>query len=330
MRITLWALRRLATAAVTLLGVSILVFAAARMLPGGFEDLVLGPLASPERRAEVTEQYGLDDGIATQYGRWIASAARGDLGTSFVSGLPVTSELRDRLGPTITIGAMAMAATFALGVPLGFATAVRSGSARPDGRRRRGGAAGRLVSALGVSVPEFVLASVVVFLFSRYSLGLSIGDYVSWGEDPLGHLRSLLLPAAVLSVFCIAATARATRDSVANVLVEPHVTAAVARGETPWHILRHHVARNAALPILTITTTIAATLLGGTVIIETIFDVPGVGSYLVAALNRRDYAVTQAGVLLAAAAFIASSVTVDLLAAFVDPRVASRLGSVQR
>lgn len=326
MRLALWTLGRVAAAALTLLGVSVLVFVTARLLPGGYADIVLGPLATDEQRARVTAEYGLDENVVVQYWRWLQAALGGDLGTSYVSRLPVTTELGDRIGVTLVIGAMATAATFVVGVPLGFATAVRSSGGRGGGR----GAVGRLVSALGVSVPEFVLASVAVFLFSRYSLGLSVGDYVAWGDDPIGNLRSLLLPSAVLAVFCIAATARATRDAVANVLVEPHITAAVARGETPLHILRHHVARNAALPVLTITSTIAAALLGGAVIVESIFDVPGVGSYLVAALDRRDYAVTQAGVLLAAALFIASSLVVDIVAAFVDPRVSARLGSIRR
>ncbi len=186
-------------------------------------------------------------------------------------------------------------------------------------------AAGRLLSGLGVSLPDFVFGSLVVYIFSRYSLGLTVGGYVPLTQDPVANLRAMLLPAGVLSLFAIAATAKTTRDAVLNVLVEPYVTAAVARGESPRFIIAHHVLRNAAVPILIVTTTITAYLLGGAVIVESLFNLPGVGVYLVQAISRRDYAIVEAGVLLSATVFIVMNVTVDLLAGMIDPRV-SRAG----
>ena len=230
-------------------------------------------------------------------------------------------ELASRLPVTALLAAMAMVLTLAIGVPLGVyaGTHARSG---------RGGIATRVVSTIGISFPEFVLGCVVVFLFSRFDLGLRVGTFVSPTSDLGGGLASLVLPAVVLSVFCIAATARTTRDSVLSVLVEPHISAAIARGETPGFIVRHHVLRNALIPVLTLTATTMAYLLGGAVIVERVFNVPGIGSYLVLALDRRDYTVIQAGVLLATVVFVLSSLLIDVITGFADPRIS--LGRKER
>lgn len=316
MRLALWWVGRAASSAVTLLGVSVLIFAAVRMMPGGFAQTILGPFATPEQKAELAARYGLDQPVFVQYGHWLSAVARGDFGTSMISREPVASELWARLPVTGELTLFAVALAVLLGVPLGVLTAVR---ARPGG----GAAVGRLVSGLGVSVPEFVLGSLAVFLFSRYALGLPVGGYVPFAEDPGGNLLSLVLPSAVLSLFAISITARTTRDAVLGVLVEPYVTAAVARGESPWFIVRHHILRNAAAPVVTLTATIAAYLLGGALVVEYVFNLPGIGSYVVQAVARRDYAVVQAGVLLAAAVFIALNVVVDLLVGLIDPRLAA-------
>jgi peptide/nickel transport system permease protein len=286
---------------VTLLGISVLIFAAVRLMPGGFAETILGPFATPEQKAALAARYGLDQSVFAQYGRWLSAVGSGDFGVSMISREPVATELLARLPVTARLTLLAVGAAVLAGVPLGVLTALR---ARPGG----GGAAGRLLSGLGVSVPEFALGSLLVFAISRY--GLQTDGYV--------------LPAAVLSIFAISATARTTRDAVLGVLVEPYITAAVARGETPWFIVRHHILRNAAAPVLTLIATITAYLLGGALIVEYLFNLPGVGSYLVQAVGRRDYAVVQAGVLLAAAVFIFMNVLIDLLVGLVDPRLGRR------
>lgn len=314
MRLLYWWSGRTLSAAAALLGVSILIFAAVRRMPGGYAQVVLGPFATPEREAELTALYGLDDSIAVQYGRWISGASRGDFGVSLLSGEPVGVELWARLPVTAELTVLAASAAVLIGVPLGVLTAVR---ARPDG----GAAAGRLASGLGVSLPEFVLGSIVVFVFSRFALGLTVGGYVPFTEDPGANLRAMILPAGVLSVFAISAAARTTRDAVLGVLVEPYVTAAVARGESPWFIVRHHVLRNAAIPVVVVMTTVTATLLGGAIIVEYLFTLPGIGSYVVLGITRQDYAVVQAGVLLAAAMFIVMNLVADFLVGLIDPRL---------
>ncbi|RBM22190.1 ABC transporter permease [Prauserella sp. PE36] len=317
MRLFSWWLRRALSAVVTLFLVSILIFAASRLMPGGFAEVVLGPFATPEQKAEVAAKYGLDESIVVQYWLWLTTALTGDFGISMISGEPVTTEFGLRLPVTAELALFGVAAALLIGVPLGVWTAVRAG-----GRRGRA-ALGRLASGLGVSVPEFVLGSIVVFLFSRYALGLTVGGYVPVGEDPVGNLQSMLLPAAVLSVFVIAVTARTTRDAVLGVLVEPYITAAIARGESPGFIVVRHVLRNASIPVVTVLTTVTAYLLGGAVIIEYLFNLPGVGTYIVQAVGRRDYAVVQAGVLLAAVVFIVMNTLTDAAAGVLDPRFGS-------
>ncbi|MGN9841129.1 ABC transporter permease [Nonomuraea sp. H19] len=314
MRLLMWWSGRALSSAATLLGVSVLIFAAVRLMPGGFAETVLGPFATAEQKAELADRYGLDQPVFMQYGHWLAAVAGGDFGISMISRQPVGTELLARLPVTAELTVLAVIASVLAGVPLGVLTAVR---ARPGG----GGAAGRLLSGLGVSVPEFVLGSLVVFVFSRYALGLQVGTWVPLTGDPAANLATMVLPAAVLSVFAISVTARTTRDAVMGVLVEPYVTAAVGRGESPWFIVRHHILRNAATPVVTLLGTITAYLLGGALIVEHVFNLPGVGSYIVQAVGRRDYAVVQAGVLLAALVFILMNVLIDLLVGVLDPRL---------
>lgn len=310
-----WSAGRVLSAAITLVGVSVLIFVAMRLMPGSYEDIVLGPLASADARAQLAAAYGLDQPILVQYFAWIGQVATGELGTSYVTQTSVGAEMLQRIPVTAALTALALVITLAVGIPLGVWTGLRSGE-------KRGGAGGRIASSIGISVPEFVLGSVAIFVFSRFSLGLRVGGFADIGAGLVPTLQALILPAAVLSVFCVAATARTTRDAVMSVLVEPHITAAVARGESVGHIVRHHVLRNAAIPVLTLLGTITAYLLGGAVIVETLFNLSGLGAYLVTGLGRRDFAVVQAAVLFAAAVFIIVSLALDLITSAVDPRVA--------
>lgn len=316
MRLVRWLPGRLLSAAVVLLGASALIFIALRSMPGDFAQLILGPLADEAQRQEVRETFGLDRSMPEQYLLWLGAALRGDLGVSMATGVPIAEAFALRLPVTFVLAAMALIFTIVIGIPLGVVTGTNA-------RTAGGSIAGRLFSGLGISVPEFVLGAVLVFLFSRFALGISVGTFVSPFDDLGGGLRSLLLPAITLALFCIAATARITRSAVLGVLVEPHVGAAVARGESKWFIVRHHILRNAMIPVLTLVATLAAYLLGGAVIVENIFNVPGFGSYLFAALGRRDYSVIQAGVLLVTAIFVLASVLIDLSTGLVDPRVSA-------
>ncbi|MFF2186211.1 ABC transporter permease [Streptomyces sp. NPDC058155] len=315
-----WVLGRLTAAALTMTGVSVLIFAAVRAMPGRYSDLVLGPLATTADKAEAARRFGLGGSLPEQYGHWLLNAVQGDFGISMASRTPVSAEFAARLPVTLTLTGLALALTVLVGIPLGVYTGTRG---------KGGGRTGRLLGSLGLSVPEFVLGSLVVFLFTRYSLGLTVGEYVPWSQDPVRSALSLLLPACVLAVFCVAAVARSTRDAVLGVLVEPHIAAAVARGASVAFIVRHHVLRNASIPVLTLTATLSAYLLGGAVIVERLFNAPGLGSFLVDGLDRRDYAVVQTGVLLAAAVFITTNLLIDLVCGLVDPRISALAGKAR-
>ncbi len=305
---------RLMTALAVVMGASILIFVAVRSLPGDFAQLLLGPLASDAAKDAVREAFRLDRSLPEQYWAWMTSALRGDFGISVASQTPVLDEFAVRAPTTALLALMAMTITLAVGIPLGVYAGTRPA-------RGRSAVAGRLLGSIGISIPEIVLGSLVVYLFSRFDLGLSVTGFVSARDDLGGAILSLLLPALVLSVFCVAATARTTRDAVMGVLVEPHILAAVSRGERPWFIVRHHVLRNALIPVFTFTATIFAYLLGGAVLVESVFSVPGLGSYLVQGLGRRDIAVVQTGVLLATVVFVVCSLLIDVVTALVDPRV---------
>lgn len=321
MRLLVFLAPRLLIAALTMLGVALLVFVAIRLLPGGFADVLLGPFATPEARALIAAQYGLDQSTAVQFAKWLTALLHGDFGISMVNRRPVLDELLRRLPVTTEIAVLTLGLAVGIGLPLGVASGVAA-----SGRGK--GTTGRLIGALGASVPEFVLGSALIFIFSRWSLGLRVGGFVPLTEDPWGNLLSVILPTASLAVFGIALILRTTRDAVLRVTTEGHVLAAVARGDTPWCIVRHHVLRNAAIPIVTVATTYFGFLLGGAVIAEILFSIPGIGYYVFSSLEGRDYAVVQAGVLMASFAFVSLSMFADLAYALLDPRIgASRSGT---
>lgn len=315
MGLTLFVARRVAIAAVTILVITVVVFAAMQQLPGGYEDVMLGPRATPEQRAQVAARYGLDDPAVVQYGRWLSAAARGDLGTSFTSGQPVRDEFARRAPATLQLMLMALLFAVVVGVPLG----VIAGFARS--RVSRG--ASRFTGALAMSVPDFVLGSVLLYVFSSWSLGLTVGGYVPFTSDPVTSLRSTVLPAVTLGLFGVALVMRTQLSSVRTVASQTFVAAAVGRGEDRRAIIRSHILRNASIPLVTVVAVLSGYLISGSVIAETIFSVPGLGVFFVNAVQARNYAVVQAGVLVAAVVFVTVNMLADVLYAVLDPRVAA-------
>lgn len=316
MRIARYVIPRLLVAFVTLLGVSVLVFGVMQFIPGGFEDMLLGTMATEEARVRVRAKFGLDQSVVVQYFRWLGAALQGDFGISLVTQKSVAAEILRRAPTTFQLAVMATIIAVTVGLSMGILAGLTNA-----GRLQR--TLGRLIGALGASVPDFVLGSAFIFIFSVWSLGLTVGGFVPFDEDPITNLRAMVLPAITLGVFGIALILRTSRDAVLNVMTEPHITAAVARGETIGTIVRHHVLRNASVPILTVTATYVGYLLGGAVIVEVLFSVPGVGLYVFNALDNRDYAVVQAGILMAATIFIVINMMADVVYAILDPRIGS-------
>ncbi|WP_296763192.1 ABC transporter permease [Sediminimonas sp.] len=316
MRLLLYLLPRVAAALITLLGVSVLVFLALRMIPGGYADILLGPFVTPEAREAISQRYGLDQPMIVQYWRWLVSLLQGDFGISMVTQKPVIHEFIRRAPVTLELAFIALGLALAVGLPLGVASGIRRGG-------RKGLDAARVVGAIGASVPDFVVGSVLIFIFSVWSLWFRVGGYVPFTDDPVGNLQTMLLPGLTLSLFGIALVLRTTRDAVLRVMTEGYITAAVARGETPRAIIRLHILRNAAIPVVTVVTTYFGFLLGGAVVVEVLFSIPGFGLFTFNGLLNRDYAIVQAGVLLAAGVFVAINMTADFLYAVIDPRVGS-------
>lgn len=316
MRLFLYLLPRVAAALITLLGVSVLVFLALRLIPGGYADILLGPFVTPEAREEISQRYGLDQPVAVQYGRWLIALLQGDFGVSMVTQKPVIHEFLRRAPVTLELAFIALGLALLVGLPLGVASGIRRAG-------RKGLDAARVVGAIGASVPDFVIGSVLIFIFSVWSLWFRVGGYVPFTEDPVGNLRTMLLPGLTLALFGIALVLRTTRDAVLRVMTEGYITAAVARGERPGAIIRLHVLRNAAIPVVTVVTTYFGFLLGGAVVVEVLFSIPGFGLYTFNGLLNRDYAIVQAGVLLAAVVFVLINMTADFLYAVIDPRVGS-------
>lgn len=304
----------------TLFVVCGLVFGAVHLVPGSYAEIVLGPFSSPVARAALTREFGLDRPLVVQFAEWLRHVLTGDLGTSLGSGESVSGQLARRLPVTAEVAVLSLVPVAVVGLPL----ALVSGLAQ--GRTARG--VSRLAGSLAMSTPEFVLGSLLVYLFSRYSLGLPVGGgYVSPADDIGQNLAAMVLPALTLSVFGIALVVRTGRDAVGRVVSLPHVTAALARGEGMGHVVRRHVLRNASIPVVTVVATFTGYLMGGAVIVENLFSLPGLGQAVLTAINGRDYAVVQGTVLVAAAVFITINLLADFTYGLLDPRIRAEQGS---
>src|SRR5215204_6243347 len=301
-------LRRLALLIPVLLGVSLVVFTLVRLIPGDATLLAIGvdQRITPEQRELVRKSYGLDQPQPVQYARWMQHVLQGDLGTSLRTRRSVNEELRLRLPVTIELTLLAALLGTVPAMAVGVVAAVRRNSALDY--------AATIGTLIGVSVPNFLLATLLVLVFSLWLRWL----------PPIGYLRTMLLPALSLSLPLAAVLMRNTRSAVLEVLGQEHVRVARAKGLTDRRVLGRHVILNASLPILTVVGIQVASLLGGTVIIETIFALPGIGRYIYEAIANRDYPVVQGVTIVVAAIFVVVSMTVDILYAVLDPRLRTR------
>jgi peptide/nickel transport system permease protein len=308
-------LRRLALLAPVLLGVTVIVFTLIRLIPGDATLLAIGvdQRITPEQREIIRKSYGLDQPLPVQYLRWMEHLLQGDLGTSLRTRRSVNEELRLRLPVTIELAVLAAILGTIPALTAGVIAAVRRNSALDY--------LATIATLIGVSVPNFLLATVLVLIFSLWLRWLPPIGYVELEKDPLGNLKSMLLPSLSLSLPLAAVLMRNTRSAVLEVLGQEHVRVARAKGLTERRVLNRHVILNASLPILTVAGIQVASLLGGTVIIETIFGLPGIGRYIYEAISNRDYPVVQGVTIVVATLFVLVSLTVDLLYAVLDPRL---------
>jgi len=308
-------LRRLLLLIPVLLGVSILVFTMIHAIPGDPTQILVGTdqLITDEQRAVIREKYGLDEPLPVQYGKWIGQVLQGDLGTSVRTRRALTYELRLRLPVTIGLTLLAGLLGTIPAVAVGVLAAVRRNS-RLDYFATVG-------TLLGISIPNFLLATLLVLLFSVKLKWLPPIGYVSFRDDPAQNLKVMIMPAISLALPLAAILMRNTRSAVLEALSSDHVRVARAKGLSEGTVLSRHVLRNASIPIITVAGIQVATLLGGTVIIERIFSLPGIGSYIVDGINNRDYAVVTSVTLVMSTIFVLVSLFVDILYAIMDPRL---------
>jgi peptide/nickel transport system permease protein len=308
--------QRLVGAIPTLVGVSLLVFLFIRLIPGDAIAARLGTSTAltPEQLASLRAYFGLDQPLLLQYWTWLTSLLRGDAGYSIRTGRPVLVEIAERLPATLELAAAAAAIAIALGVPLGLLSAVRP--------RSRVDLAVRIGGLIGLSLPSFWLGTLIIVFFSLYLRWLpNTGGYVDFVHDPLRNLSLLLFPSVTLGLALAAATMRMTRSAMLEALDADHVRTARAKGLGSATVLRRHVLKNGLIVVVTLLGIQVGQLLGGAVVVEEIFSVPGVGRMLLTAIVQRDYALVQGGVLVIAILFVAVNIAVDLLYVYLDPRI---------
>ena len=307
---------RLIGAIPTLLGVSVLTFLFIRLIPGDAIAARLGTSTAltPEQLAGLRAYFGLDQPLYQQYWTWLTSLLHGDFGYSIRTGRPVLVEITERLPATLELAAAATLIAVLIGLPLGLLSAMRSNS-RADVVARIGG-------LIGLSLPSFWLGTLIIVLFSLYLRWLpNTGGYVDFIRDPLANLALIVLPAVTLGVALAAATMRMTRSAMLDVLGADYVRTAWAKGLSRGLIIRRHVLKNGLIVVVTLLGIQVGQLLGGAVVVEEIFSIPGVGRMLLAAIVQRDYALVQGGVLVIAILFVLVNIFVDLLYGYLDPRI---------
>ena len=304
---------RLALTVPILLGVSIIAFGLMRALPGDFAEAAAGTTAVSAEVLETTRRnLGLDGSIWSQYVTWLGKALTGDLGNSFATKRPVTSELLPRLAVTAELTLIAGLLAMAMGVATGLA------SARMRGRTDW---AVRGWNSLLLAVPNFVVATLIVLLFGLYFPTIGIFNYVPFATNPIANIGSLLLPALALALTVSVTISENTRAAVLEVSSQDYVMVARAKGLLARTILGNYLVRNALTPVITVTGLQLAALLGGSILIETIFTILGMGQYLFDSVSRRDYPVIQAIVLVSSTIVLLMNVLVDIAYARVDARV---------
>jgi peptide/nickel transport system permease protein len=309
-------LQRLAATVPVLLLVTAGVFALLHLTPGDPIDAMMAESADATAKASLRAELGLDRPLHVQYVAWMGRLLRGDLGHSIRNGEPVLENVSRRIRPSLQLALLAMAISLLVAFPVGIASAVR--------RNTSVDRVGTTFALFGICMPNFLLALLLIFLFGVTLRWLPISGYVDPAEELVDGLRSLALPAVTLGLALAAVVTRTLRSSMLEALTEDYVRTARAKGLSEWRVVRGHVLRNALIPVVTVLGLQLGTLIGGAVITEYVFALPGIGRLVVDAVFARDYPLVQGVVLLIAVGFIASNLVVDLLYGLIDPRIRHR------
>jgi peptide/nickel transport system permease protein len=299
----------------TLLGLTVLIFLMLRLIPGTVVEQMIGAdaVASPAMVAELKRFFGLDQPWYVQYGRWLGQLAHGDLGTSWRTGKPVVALILERLPVTLELTLFSMTFALLLGIAAGIVSAVR--------RDRAVDNVTRVGTLLGLSVPVFWQGTMLILFFSLYLRWMPPVVWVDFSADWRRNLTIMVLPALCLGTASAANVARTTRSCMLDVLGSEYVRTAAAKGLTDRVVVLKHALRNALIPVVTVAGLQIGILLGGTVVVEEVFTLPGIGRLVLWSIYQRDYPLTQSTILFIAVLFMAINLAVDLLYGYLDPRI---------
>jgi peptide/nickel transport system permease protein len=304
---------RLLSALPILLIVSLITFAMIHLIPGDPAAAIAGLSATPEQIANIRHDLGLDQPLATQFVRWYANLLHGDLGRSLLLGQPVLEATLFRLPVTIGLSLYALVITLVIGLVTGVLAALRQNTWIDQ--------AAMMFAMIGISLPNFYLGLLMIILFAVDLGWLPSGGYVSLWDNPLGWLAGMTMPAVSLALLLAGLLARITRSTMLEVLRQDYIRTARAKGLPRRLVVVKHALSNALIPIVTVIGIIVSLLISGSVVTETLFSIPGVGQLLTQAVLNRDYPMVQGGLLIVTALLVLVNIGVDVIYAFLDPRV---------
>jgi peptide/nickel transport system permease protein len=308
--------RRLLLMIPTLLGVTFIVFVMVRAVPGDVIDLLTGDFgaASEETKEALRKEYQLDDNIVVQYVKWIGRVARFDFGNSILSDRTVISELKSRLPVTLELGILAIICSLCIALPVGIMSAIRQDTAWDY--------AGRSFAIGLLAIPGFWVGIILITMAGRYfTWGVPPKDYIAFTDNPLGNLRMMIVPSMILGAGLSGSVMRFTRSAMLETLRQDYIRTAWAKGLRERRVIISHALRNALIPVVTVVGLQLPILVGGTVLIETVYSIPGMGRYYVSSVSSLDYPVVQAVNVIVAVVVVFVNLGVDLTYSILDPRI---------
>ncbi|MDJ0388514.1 ABC transporter permease [Roseomonas sp. E05] len=307
------ALRRIASAIPVLLLVSLITFGMMRLIPGDPAAAIAGLSATPQQVAQIRADLGLDEPFLMQLGRWYGGMLQGDLGRSILMGKGVVAVTMERLPVTLALSAYALVLTLVIGLLAGIIAALRQNTVIDQ--------AAMMFAMIGISIPSFFLGLLMIIVFAVRLGWLPTGGYIPLTEDPWGWFVTSTMPAISLALLQAGLLARITRSTMLEVLRQDYIRTARAKGLPARQVVFKHALANALIPITTVVGIIISLLLSGAVVTEALFSIPGIGGLLTQAVLNRDYPMVQGGLLLVTAFLVLVNIGIDMLYAFLDPRV---------
>jgi peptide/nickel transport system permease protein len=305
--------KRLLAAIPILLGVTLVIFFLTHLIPGDVVDLLLESEVQPEVAARLRQTLALDKPFLVRYWNWVSGLAVGDFGFSIINGQPVLSQILDMYGPSLELAVIATFIGVLIGIPLGVLSATRQFHLTDDFLR--------LSSVIGFSLPSFWIGTLFLLIISLYFPGFPILEYVPFSKDPVLNLKIMSLPGVTLGIAMVALIMRMTRSSVLEVIRAQFVTTARSKGLNERIVLFKHVLRNALIPVVTLVGLRFGYLIGGLVIVEEVFGIPGLGRLVIYSISKRDYPLVLGVVFFIALSFLVINLLVDILYAVIDPRI---------